>query len=319
MIPPPIGGDRDLVDRPPTPPANTPCCWPISAADSRRSRRTPSGSVVRPCSSSRPATTPASSPTDRSCRLRLRGSARGLPRATSSKPGSCEESDPTAAIAAYRGLIARQPGFAEAHYRLAILLDRAGDEEAAYRQFIAARDCDGYPIRCLVAFQDVYREVAARHGVILINGQAELHAIGPPRTAGRPSLPGRDASLAPRSDRAGPGDPPLASRRHAFGWPNRPRQPIHRPARSARTASAWARRRGRSSACGASTSAPTRGGCATIRRRARAEEGSMRRPTTAWSPARPSSRGAAQHGAPRTRADGRRSPIFRLTSRSNPP
>ena len=89
-----------------------------------------------------------------------------------------EETDPTAAIAAYRRLIARQPGFAESHYRLAILLDRAGDAEGAYREFVAARDRDGYPIRCTSPFQDAYRDVAARHAVILIDGPAELHAIG---------------------------------------------------------------------------------------------------------------------------------------------
>jgi hypothetical protein len=89
-----------------------------------------------------------------------------------------EETDPAAAIAAYRALVDRQPGFAETHYRLAVLLDRSGDHEGAYRDFIAARDLDGYPVRCPTAFQDVYREVAARHDVILVDSQAELHAVG---------------------------------------------------------------------------------------------------------------------------------------------
>ena len=89
-----------------------------------------------------------------------------------------EESDPASAIAAYRRLIDRQPGFAETHYRLGVLLDRAGDVEAAYREFIAARDADGFPVRCKTAFQTVVRELAARHRTMLVNGQAEMHEVG---------------------------------------------------------------------------------------------------------------------------------------------
>src|SRR5262249_11261403 len=89
-----------------------------------------------------------------------------------------EASEPPAPIEAYRALIARQPGFAECHYRLGLLLDQSGDCEGAYRHFVAARDRDGYPSRCLTVFQDAYRELASRHDVFLVDGQAELHAIG---------------------------------------------------------------------------------------------------------------------------------------------
>ncbi len=219
VIPPPIGGDRDLVDRP----SYTAGEYALLLADFRRRLEAIAAYAERigcttvfvippgndagfePNRSFLPAATP------RSLRAAFRRDfleARHL-----------EESDPTAAIAAYRALIARQPVFAEAHYRLAILLDRAGDEEAAYREFIAARDCDGYPVRCLVAFQDVYREVAPRHGVILVDGQAELHAIGRRgrlddhlfQDAMHPSLRGQIglAQAILRSLRA----------RHAFGWP----------------------------------------------------------------------------------------------------
>ena len=74
--------------------------------------------------------------------------------------------------------LARQPGFAETHYRLATLLRKAGEWDEAYRHFIAARDCDGYPMRCLTRFQEVYREVASRHDCIYIDGQSYFHAIG---------------------------------------------------------------------------------------------------------------------------------------------
>ena len=71
-----------------------------------------------------------------------------------------EGSDAPASMKKYRELLARQPGFAEAHYRLATLLREAGVWEEAYLHFIAARDRDGYPMRCLTSFQEVYREIA---------------------------------------------------------------------------------------------------------------------------------------------------------------
>lgn len=130
-----------------------------------------------------------------------------------------EQANAGAAIAAYRALIKREPGFAEAHYRLGVLLDAAGDAEESYRQFVAARDNDGYPMRCLVAFQDVYRDVAAKHGAILVDAQAEFHAVGNRgrlddemfQDAMHPSLRGQItlAQAAVRELKA----------HQAFGWP----------------------------------------------------------------------------------------------------
>jgi hypothetical protein len=81
-----------------------------------------------------------------------------------------EETDRTRAVAVYRMLLARQQGFAETHYRLGVLLSRSGAWEEAYRHFVSARNLDGFPLRCLTAFQDVYREVAASHQCELIDG-----------------------------------------------------------------------------------------------------------------------------------------------------
>ncbi len=89
-----------------------------------------------------------------------------------------EADDPWRALAQYRVLVAREPGFAETHYRLARLLARLGDGEAAYRHAVRARDLDGLPMRCLTSFQEAYRAVAARHDCILIDAQAGFHAIG---------------------------------------------------------------------------------------------------------------------------------------------
>jgi hypothetical protein len=89
-----------------------------------------------------------------------------------------EMSEPAATIERYRGLLARQPCFAEAHYRLARLLEERSAWEDAYRHYVAARDFDGMPIRCPSDFQQACREVAARHDCVLIDGQAYFHRIG---------------------------------------------------------------------------------------------------------------------------------------------
>lgn len=89
-----------------------------------------------------------------------------------------ERGDLAAAIARYRGLIARQPSFAECHFRLARLLEKQEAWDEAYEEYKTARDLDGYPNRCLTAFQDAYREAAKKHGCLFIDGQALFHAVG---------------------------------------------------------------------------------------------------------------------------------------------
>jgi hypothetical protein len=130
-----------------------------------------------------------------------------------------ESGDPTRAIERYRELLARQPCFAEAHFRLARLLEHASAWEEAYHQYVAARDLDGHPLRCLTSFQEAYREVAVRHNCILIDSQALFHTIGPHgmlddhlfHDAMHPSLRGHIV-LAGAILKALQG-------RQAFGWP----------------------------------------------------------------------------------------------------
>jgi lysophospholipase L1-like esterase len=144
-----------------------------------------------------------------------------------------ESSDPRGCIERYRAMLGRQSGFAEAHYRLAQLLKEAGDRDEAYQHYVASRDLDGYPIRAPSAFQEAYRDVARRHGCILIDGQSLFHAIGTHgmlddslfQDAMHPSLRGYIA-LAQAVLQA------LQARR-TFDWPQDLPAPIIDPARCA--------------------------------------------------------------------------------------
>lgn len=91
-----------------------------------------------------------------------------------------EESDPARALTLYRQFLSQQPKFAEAHYRVARLLEKSKEFEEANREYILARDLDNYPQRCPSDLQDTYRAVARRHPrAILIDGQAVLSALSP--------------------------------------------------------------------------------------------------------------------------------------------
>jgi lysophospholipase L1-like esterase len=131
-----------------------------------------------------------------------------------------ESTDPGQSIERYRALIARQPGFAESHFRLARLLEKRGAHGEAYREYARARDLDALPMRCPTAFQDVYRDLAARHDAILADGQAVFRSRHPLGLLDdhlfndglHPSLEGYVA-LA-ESILAG------LKERQAFGWPS---------------------------------------------------------------------------------------------------
>ena len=59
-----------------------------------------------------------------------------------------ETDDPVQSQTRYRSLLDRQPDFAEAHFRLGRLLERAGAFDEAREHYIRARDLDGFPVRC---------------------------------------------------------------------------------------------------------------------------------------------------------------------------
>jgi hypothetical protein len=88
-----------------------------------------------------------------------------------------EERDPAEALRVDRELVTRHPEFAETHYRLARLLEQAGDWDEARRHYILARERDGLPLRCPEDFRRAFREVAARHpAVLLVDSPVVLEA-----------------------------------------------------------------------------------------------------------------------------------------------
>lgn len=88
-----------------------------------------------------------------------------------------EATDPASAEGRYRSMIARQPGFAEAPFRLGRLRERAGDWPEAIRLQTAARELDAMPQRCRSAFQDAVREVGAAHRAIVVDAPAVFRRL----------------------------------------------------------------------------------------------------------------------------------------------
>lgn len=85
-----------------------------------------------------------------------------------------------AAEAAYRRLVARQPMFAEAHFRLARALAAQGKFAEAELHDRHARDFDGMPVRTPGDLIDAARSVARRHPkLVLIDGPEVLRAVSP--------------------------------------------------------------------------------------------------------------------------------------------
>jgi hypothetical protein len=141
-----------------------------------------------------------------------------------------EAADPRGSLVLYRALLARQPAFAETHYRIARLLERDSAWDEAYAHYVTARDLDGFPMRLPSDFQLAYHEVAARHPCILIDGHSYFHSIGRHgllddnlfQDAMHPSLRGQIA-LAQAVLQA------LREQR-AFGWPADSPVPLIDPA-----------------------------------------------------------------------------------------
>lgn len=150
--------------------------------------------------------------------------------AAMNQAASVASDDAERGAAAYRAVVARHPGFAEAHFRLARLEQGAGAVESANLHYQRARDLDGLPIRCPTDFQTACRAVASRfRTAVLVDGPAELRAASPTgvvddhmiQDAHHPTLLGT-VVLADAARRA-------LQRRNALGW-NDERPPQRKPA-----------------------------------------------------------------------------------------
>jgi len=88
-----------------------------------------------------------------------------------------EEKEPAEAIRINRELLERHPEFAETHYRLAQLLEKAGQWSEAREHYVLARERDAMPMRCPEPLRQVIRDVTARHpAVVLVDGPRVLEA-----------------------------------------------------------------------------------------------------------------------------------------------
>jgi hypothetical protein len=179
-LPPPLSGRHQLIDPPQCSPAEaeeirldfegrleviTSYCVRIGAVPVL---------IVPPANEadyepSRSVLPPSVTVEDRNQLVRDFGAAREL-----------EASDPAASADLYQRIIEQHPGFAEAHFRLARLLERSRRVDDAARHYLAALDHDGLPIRCQSSLRAAYVRVARRHPTsVLIDGPHELAAASP--------------------------------------------------------------------------------------------------------------------------------------------
>jgi len=137
-----------------------------------------------------------------------------------------EATDPSQAVTRYRQITERWPDLAESHFRLARLLESAGDWDEARKHYRLAKERDGFPIRELDVFQEAYRDVAKQHGCILVDGPRLFESVAPHGIVGddyfhdahHPTLRGH-AKLAEGVLNA--------LREHGtLGWTNPPKEPI---------------------------------------------------------------------------------------------
>ncbi|HEV3163061.1 MAG TPA: tetratricopeptide repeat protein, partial [Isosphaeraceae bacterium] len=146
---------------------------------------------------------------------------------------SIELTDPAAAVRLFRALLAQHPTFAEAHYRLAKLLEQGGEWPLAREHYLKARDCDGLPMRCPTDFLAAYPEVARRHDAIFVDGPAVFARLSPHgiiddhliHDGQHPTLRGYIALTQDLLEKL--------HTRHAFGWPDSVATPVIDPSECA--------------------------------------------------------------------------------------
>ena len=146
-----------------------------------------------------------------------------------------ELAEPAHAVAAYQELIHEAPGFAETHYRLARLLEKADRWDEAGEHYTLAREHDAMPMRCPEAFREAYRDVAANHpGIVLVDSARVLQPLAPHgflddhlyHDAQHPTLLGYIALAQDLLNQL--------SKRRGLGWPEGVKAPVIDPEACAR-------------------------------------------------------------------------------------
>src|SRR5690606_25356013 len=87
--------------------------------------------------------------------------------------------DVTSARATLEVLVAEDTLAADGFYALGRAHEAAGDTASALRAYVAARDRDALRFRAPEVFNQVIREVAARHGAAVVDAQAAFRRAAP--------------------------------------------------------------------------------------------------------------------------------------------
>lgn len=93
--------------------------------------------------------------------------------------------DEAASQAALGALVAEDSLAADGFFALGRAREAAGDTAAALPAYVAARDRDALRFRAPEAFNEVIREVAARHGVTVVDAQAAIRRAAPGGVIGK--------------------------------------------------------------------------------------------------------------------------------------
>ena len=93
--------------------------------------------------------------------------------------------DTAAAAEPFARAVALDSLAADAWYGLATVEQAAGDLGAARAAFVRARDLDALRFRAPSAFNALIREIAARHGAVVVEGEAALRDASPNAIIGR--------------------------------------------------------------------------------------------------------------------------------------
>ena len=99
-----------------------------------------------------------------------------------------EAGEPARAVTLLRRALEIDPGAADAAFALGYALEAVGRPDSARAAFERARDLDALRFRAPGEFNDLIREVAARHGAVVVEGEAAFRAVSRGGVIGRRTM-----------------------------------------------------------------------------------------------------------------------------------